>query len=109
MYASKNRAGDDSQMPWKPVPVPLQRHREGRRRLRNPQTQGHMGTTSVIIGYPLLQNALQMGGCQGNHEIQTLAPKRTECPLTDRIGSGSLGWRFRHPQAQVAYALVESL
>jgi hypothetical protein len=67
MQAPKHPTGDDSQMCWKPVPV--QRNWEGRGRLRDARTQGHMGTTCVVMGYPLLQDALQMGGCQWNHEV----------------------------------------
>src|SRR6266511_2504757 len=50
MQATNDRMGDDSQMLRKPVPVHLQWHREGGGRLRDPRTQGHMGTTCVVLG-----------------------------------------------------------
>jgi hypothetical protein len=100
---------DDLQMLRKPVPMPWQWHRERRGRLRNARPQGPRGTTGVVMGDPPLQDALQMGGCQGHHAISTLAPKRPKYPRTAGMGSGSLGWRVQHPQAQGPYALVESL
>ena len=47
--------------------------------------------------------------CEGNHEVETLAPQRADEPFAQSIGLGTLWRRFQDAQTQVAYALIKLL
>jgi hypothetical protein len=59
------------------------------------------------MAYPALQKSSHVGLREGNHKVQTFAPKRPEDPFTDRIGHGRPYWRLEDLEAQMPDTLVK--
>jgi hypothetical protein len=55
MQPAKDRTGHDASLLWKPVPVCLERHRQGPGQSRDAWAQGHVRATGVIVLRPLVQ------------------------------------------------------
>jgi len=86
MQATKDWPGDRLHVWWQPVPVGLQRYRQGRRRLRDAWSQRHVWAPGVVVRYPVIQKATEVVSRQGNHEVHALSPQRADEPLTERVG-----------------------
>ena len=50
-----------------------------------------------------------MSLCQRNHQVQAFLPECSQYTFAEGIGLRPLGWCFEHPQAQMAYLLIELL
>jgi hypothetical protein len=88
------------------VSVLTQRSWQRRGGLGDPRPQGHVGTASIIVCGPRVQQTSQVVFGQRDDEIQAFPPQRTDEPLAEGIRLRTLGWGFQHPKSQVAYAVV---
>jgi hypothetical protein len=66
-----------------------------------------MRTTCIVILHPCFQQTLQVTFGQWNQKVQTFLSQRTNEPLAERIGLGTLRWRLQDPEPQMAYATIE--
>jgi hypothetical protein len=108
VQAAKDRTRHHLAMCRPSMPLLLQGHRQPHKRLGYTRPQGHVWAPCIIMAYPVLQKPLQVGLCEGNHEVQTFAPERPEDPFTDRIGHGRPDGRLEDLEAQMPDALVKS-
>jgi hypothetical protein len=63
----------------------------------------------VVMAYPLCEDTLHIVCRQGNQVIQAFPPPRADEPLTQGVGSGTLGRCFEDPESKVVYVLVKLL
>jgi hypothetical protein len=101
MQAAQNRPRHDSQVIRKLMTVRMQWYWQRRRRLWDAGSQGHVGASCIVMGYPLREDAPQGVFRQGNQVIHTFLPQRADEPLAERVRLGTLGWGFQGPAPEV--------
>ena len=57
-----------------------------RRRIRNPRTEIGVGTTPIVMAHPVGQDLPQMSFVERNDVVETLATRRTDQSLAERVG-----------------------
>ena len=80
------------------MPVRLEWHRERGQWLRDTWPQGHMRTTGIVMGDPLLQQTPQVVRTEWNEEVQAFPPQRAQKPFAESVGLRRLRRRFQHPK-----------
>ena len=99
MQATKNRLHYNLHVWWKLVPVHMESNWQVRWRLWDARTQGHMRTPGVIMHDPLVQDTLQMLGCQRNEKIYALTSQRAQEPLAEGIRPRAVRRGFEYREA----------
>ena len=94
MQATENRTHRHMQSAGSRCRCPMQRSREGGKRLGNARPQGSYEDARHCNTAPIVEQHAQVVLSQRDHEIQALPPQRADEPLTQGVGLRTLWRRF---------------